>query len=117
MQVQFNEKFKPSKDTVTTGKGLIMITPEIGEDYWVFRVPLAKDQAVVAFPKFHTMGIGFQLEDNWNTNLPYTCSPEEIRRHIWENRRYKQITRKQVEEAIALLQPHCERYLKGGKGN
>lgn len=60
--------------------GVIMITPALNEDYWAYRVRLSEKQAIVGFPKFGTIGIGFAVEDDdWNTNLPYSgCSAEEI---------------------------------------
>lgn len=66
----------------------IAITPNIGPDYWRFRVQVSENQAVVGFPKFNTIGIGFQHEDvDWNTNLPFTCTAGEIYTHIRANRR------------------------------
>ncbi len=91
--------------TYQTDKGsTLMITPAIEEDYWAYRVKLYKDQAIIGFPKFTTIGIGFAQEEDWNTNLPYTRSPEKICDHIWDNHKYKEITRRQVIEAIELIQ-------------
>jgi len=64
----------------------VMMTPPIGKDYWFFRVAVSDKQAVVGFPKFSTIGIGFQHEEDWNTNLPYTCETNEIYEHIEHNR-------------------------------
>lgn len=97
----------------TTGKfagGLIMITPAIGEDYWLFRVHLYKDQYLLAFPKFTTIGIGFAKEEDWNTNLPYTSKATEICEHIWHNRLYVHIEKSQVVEAIKMLQAITKRW-------
>ena len=66
--------------------GGIAITPAIGEDYWAYRVRLSEAQAIVGFPKFFTVGIGFAQEEDWNTNLPYTCGTEEIYDHIAHNK-------------------------------
>jgi hypothetical protein len=84
--------------------GTLMVTPAIDENYWIARVHLFKDQYVLAFPKFSTIGIGFAKESDWNTNLPYTCSAEEICEHIWHNHKYRTITKEQTLEAIKLLQ-------------
>ena len=65
--------------------GAVLITPPINEDYWAYRVKLNDRQAVVGFPKFGTIGIGFAVEDDWNTNLPYTCQTIEIVSHLWHN--------------------------------
>lgn len=86
----------------------IMITPPIGEDYWIFRVNVYKDQYVQAFPKFGTIGIGFSKEEDWNCNLPYTQDAERIAEHIWHNRLYKKITKKALILGIKILQFHCE---------
>lgn len=64
----------------------VLVTPPIGEDYWIMRVPVSDKQAVVCFPKFFTIGIGFQNETDWNTNLPYTGDAEDIFRHIAHNK-------------------------------
>lgn len=90
--------------TFVAGEVAIMITPPVGDDYWTYRVMLRPTQAVVGFPKFGTIGIGFAEEEDWNTNLPYTCETEKIRAHIWHNRADETITEAEVDEAIALIQ-------------
>jgi hypothetical protein len=83
----------------------ILITPHIDEDFWLFRVPVSENQAVVAFPKFMTIGLGFQHEEaSWNTNLPYSCGAEEIFRHIQRNRGDDTIPDERCIEAIRLIQ-------------
>lgn len=64
----------------------VVMTPPINEDYWMFRVKLSRSQAILGFPKFSTIGIGFAKETDWNTNLPYTCGAEEIFNHIKHNK-------------------------------
>ena len=49
------------------GRGVAMITPPIDEDYWAYRVRLSDTQSIVGFPKFGTVGIGFAVEEDWNT--------------------------------------------------
>jgi len=64
----------------------IMFTPRVGEDdYWSYRVALSEAQATIGFPKFGTIGIGFAVEEDWNTNLPWTNPAEKILDHIWHN--------------------------------
>jgi hypothetical protein len=63
----------------------VIMTPPISGDYWAYRVKLTDTQAVVGFPKFFTIGIGFAEEEDWNTNLPYTSTAEAITDHIWHN--------------------------------
>jgi hypothetical protein len=93
-----------------------MITPPVGQDYWLFRVKLFKEQAIVGFPKFGTIGIGFAVEDeNWNTNLPYSYSPEHIYSHIQENKKYDEITKDDCIEAIALVIRHSKTFMSKGK--
>ncbi|MFM9616802.1 hypothetical protein ACKI14_02430 [Streptomyces turgidiscabies] len=84
--------------------GPIMLTPPVGEDYWAYRVRVADGQAVIGFPKFSTVGIGFAVEEDWNTNLPYTCDAEEIFEHIEHNRGDESITREVCVAAIRLIQ-------------
>jgi len=64
----------------------VMITPPLGGDFWLARVRVSQRQAVVCFPKFMTIGIGFRREQDWNTNLPYTCEAAEIFAHIRHNK-------------------------------
>lgn len=107
MRLQLEVKDQPD----TTGRvalpsgGAVMWTPGIGEDYWVYRVKLSDTQAIVGFPKFNTVGIGFAVEDeDWNSNLPYTCSAEHIYDHIAENKGDESITREDCLEAIRMVQ-------------
>jgi hypothetical protein len=83
--------------------GPVALTPPVGEDYWTYRVGLSEAQAVIGFPKFGTIGIGFAVEEDWNTNLPYSCSAKEIRKHIWHNRADQSITKEMVEKAVELI--------------
>jgi hypothetical protein len=84
--------------------GQILLTPPISEDYWEYRVRVADGQAVVGFPKFNTIGIGFAVEEDWNTNLPYTVATDEIVSHIWHNRGKSKPKRKLVTEAVRMIQ-------------
>lgn len=68
------------------GRGIIMMTPPIDEEYWAYRVRLSDTQAIVGFSKFSTIGIGFAEEEDWNTNLPYSVSAEGIFDHIKHNK-------------------------------
>jgi hypothetical protein len=84
--------------------GPVLLTPPIDEDYWQFRVRLTDQQSIVGFPKFTTIGIGFAVEDDWNTNLPYTCSAEQIYDHIEHNKGDDTISREDCLAAIRLIQ-------------
>lgn len=81
-----------------------MIAPAVDEDYWEYRVIVGEHQAVVGFPKFSTIGIGFAVEDNWNTNLPYTSDTERIFQHIAENKGDDRISDDTVRAAIRMIQ-------------
>lgn len=96
-----------SDGTVRLGIGsgaVAMLTPSLGEDYWTYRVMLGDRQAVVGFPKFSTIGVGFAVEDDWNTNFPYTCDTEEIFEHIAHNKGDDSIPDSDVREAIRMIQ-------------
>ena len=93
---------KDQRDESPIGGGL-MLTPSLGEDYWLYRVRLADEQAIVGFPKFFTVGIGFAVEEDWNTNLPYTCTAEEIYNHIEHNKGDDSITRDDCIAAIEMI--------------
>lgn len=93
-----------NKTPILGADGIAMLTPPISEDYWAYRVRVADGQAIVGFPKFFTIGIGFAVEEDWNTNLPYTCTAEEIWEHIADNAGNEAITREIGIEAIRLIQ-------------
>ena len=84
--------------------GGLMMTPALGEDYWAYRVVVGEHQAVVGFPKFGTIGVGFAVEEDWNTNLPFTCSTDKIWKHIAHNKGDDAIPDEWCIEAIRLVQ-------------
>ena len=91
----------------------ILVTPSIGEDYWAFRVKLSEKQAILGFPKFMTIGVGFAVEDDWNTNLPYSCDKMKIYNHIRCNQKVegdKHIKLQDVVSAIELVQAAALEY-------
>jgi len=88
----------------TVQLGGLMMTPPIDEDYWAYRVKLTDRQAIVGFPKFGTIGIGFAVEDDWNTNLPYSVETEQIFRHIAHNKGDDSISDEDVKTAIKMVQ-------------
>lgn len=104
LKLEINANAVKDNAPLRAGSAQIMITPPIGEDFWLARVPVSEAQAIVCFPKFGTIGIGFQHEEDWNTNLPYSCKAEEIYAHIKKNRGDCNISKAQCIEAIAMLQ-------------
>lgn len=100
MHIEYNS----TKVEDTGNLGRVMITPPIDENYWLMRVPLSDKQAIVCFPKFMQMGIGFQHEEDWNTNLPSTCDAERIFNHIKHNKGDDTIPDDDCLAAIKLLQ-------------
>ena len=103
MDLVLERKDQDPSGQITPG---IMITPRLSEDYWSYRVQLTEDQAIVGFPKFSTIGIGFAVEKaDWNTNLPYTSPTDKIYNHIKHNAGYHpDLTRGNIMAAIALVQ-------------
>src|SRR3954469_711140 len=100
LQLRLERKDQPDK----TGRtGPVMFTPPVGEDYWLYRVCVAKVQAVLGFPKFSSIGIGFAVEEDWNTNLPLGVPVGEIADHIMHNAGDPSITRDDILAAIALI--------------
>ena len=69
-----------------------------------YRVKLSETQAIVGFPKYSTIGIGFAQEEDWNTNLPWTTQAEEIFAHIAHNKGDSAISDEQCIEAIRMIQ-------------
>lgn len=106
MELKLERRGQADETAVLTapGGGSILMTPPIGEDYWAYRVRLSDTQAVVGFPKFATIGIGFAVEGDWNTNLPYTCENEKILSHIGHNKGDDAISDDDVLAAIRLIQ-------------
>lgn len=90
-----------------------MVTPLINEDYWKYRVRLTNKQAIVGFPKFGTIGIGFAVEEDWNSNLPYSVPAEEIYEHISHNAGDEAITKEQCLEAIRMIQAAAQEAREG----
>jgi hypothetical protein len=109
MELQINTSCTDITADKLKGTG-IMITPLIDKDYWMFKVPLSDKQAIVGFPKFTTIGIGFQNEEDWNTNLPYSCDAQEIYDHIAHNKGDDSISDNQCIEAINLIKDAAAKY-------
>ncbi|HUD75746.1 MAG TPA: hypothetical protein VMQ76_11795 [Terracidiphilus sp.] len=85
----------------------IMITPPVDEDFWLYRVPVSDEQAIVGFPKFGVIGIGFQHEEDWNTNLPSGSDAEAIYKHIAHNKGDASIPAARCIAAIQLIKSAC----------
>jgi hypothetical protein len=113
--VEYKEGFQPSNDTIKTNGGIIMFTPDIDKDYYIMKVNLYKDQALVAFPKFGLIGVGFALESDWNTNLPYQTDTERLYNWIKRNKKYRAITKQTCLEGLKMLQAACKQYEKDEK--
>lgn len=119
--LEINENCVDKTTHYVAGNNQIMVCPPTGEDYWVFRVKLCKDQAVLGFPKFGMVGVGMALEENGNTNLPlnsnYTplANANRIYSHIKCNKRYKSITHQMIVDAIILIVKGAENFCKKGE--
>lgn len=104
-KVKVNARFIKAKDELSDQAGnVLMITPPIDENYWIYRVDLKCGQAIVAFPKFGMIGCGFAKEKDWNTNLPISCPADEIYRHIAHNKGSAKITKAECIAAIKAIQ-------------
>lgn len=101
---------------VAVGSVSLVLTPPISEDYWAYRVLVADGQAVLGFPKFSTIGVGFAVEEDWNTNLPYWCETEVIYKHVAHNRGTPELSREVCMRAIELIQAaaHADRGTEPG---
>lgn len=87
------------------GGGSIMMTPALDENYWSYRVKLTERQAVIGFPKFGVVGIGFAVEAvDWNRNLSSGASAESIAEHIRINKGDDSIDDADVVAAVKLIQ-------------
>lgn len=108
MEVEINGNLVKDNPALNIGSKMVVITPPINESYWMMRVKLSEDQAVVCFPKFFTIGIGFQKEEDWNTNLPYSCEAKEIFDHISHNKGDESISDEDCIKAISMLQEQIQ---------
>lgn len=96
---------KAINDTGRTLEGIgVLITPPIGKNFWLFRVKLSKEQAILGFPKFGSIGVGFAQEEDWNSNLPSGTETDEIFSHIRHNKGDKTIPDERCKDAIRLVQ-------------
>lgn len=94
----------------TVCAGPVALPLAVGGDYWAYRVAVSERQAVVGFPKFSTIGIGFAVEgSDWNTNLPYTFDAERIYEHIEQNKGDGTISRQTCITAIRMIQERAAR--------
>lgn len=107
-ELQLEIRDQPN-ETIHAGGGLF--TPAVHDDYWVYRVRLSDKQAIVGFPKIVTIGIGFAVETDWNTNLPYTCDAERIYEHIECNKGDHSISREDCVTAIRMVQEQARQDL------
>lgn len=108
MNIEVNASAVKDSPALNIGGGIVMITPAIDESYWLMRVPVSDEQAIVCFPKFGVIGIGFQHEEDWNTNLPSGCETKEIFNHISHNKGDDSISDEDCIKAIELLQAKIE---------
>jgi hypothetical protein len=107
-------KLPPAMDRLCGGMAMITPAPLMGgknEEYWLFRVRLHKNQAIVGFPKFGTIGIGFENEEDSNTNLPYNDTTFALFKHIKHNKHYRSIKDADVLRAIFMVQKACYGYV------
>lgn len=88
-----------------------MLTPPIGSGYWLFRVKVSAAQAIIGFKKFSTIGIGFAIEKDWNTNLPYHVDAQKIYAHIGHNKGNRNIRRTDCISAIEMIRIAAAEYL------
>lgn len=93
---------KDSKDN-TRIPGTNLYVSHGSDGNWSYRVKLTKKQSIIGFKKFGTVGIGFSEEVDGNTNLPISCSTEEIYNHIKENKGDKKIRKEHCLKAINLI--------------
>jgi hypothetical protein len=90
--------------SLSSGHQVILVTPDLNENYWSYRVRLSDNQAVLGFPKMMTIGIGFEKEEaDWNTNLPWWTPSDKILKHIIVNKGDSSIKDEDVLTAIKMI--------------
>ena len=114
--LEVNQKFVDGdKNKFRFGRAIVMVTPPLDEDYWQFRVKVDKDQAIVGFPKFSSIGIGFAKEDDWNTNLPSDTPTNELWNHIKRNKYFASIPDEICIKAIKMVQKAAGEFFRAQK--
>lgn len=79
---------------------------------WLFRVDVGGGQAVIGFPKYTTIGVGFEQEpESGNTNLPYTTPAKALLNHSWCNRGGMTATPEEALRAFELVQEAAQEAL------
>jgi hypothetical protein len=105
MELVLERQAQEDETTVMKKDGsAVLLAPMIHSDYWLYRVRLSDEQAIVGFPKFGMIGIGFAVEEDWNTNLPALTPAEQILAHIGRNKGDDGIDDADVLAAIRLVQ-------------
>jgi hypothetical protein len=90
--------------------GGVMLPPPPDADYWVYRVRVSDEQAVLGFPKYsRSLAVGFAHEEDWNTNLPHWMDAHDILEHIGDNRGSASISDATILAAIRLIQDAARR--------
>lgn len=97
-------EYRPEQADESPTIGTLIFTPPIDDDYWRWRVAVGDGQAIVGFPKFTTIGIGFAREEDRNTNLPHTQTAEAIFDHIAYNKGDDTIPDERCLRAIRMVQ-------------
>jgi hypothetical protein len=104
MSTDLQLEIRETADTSQVFPGVYLTPLEIGEDdYWLLRVKVSDKQAIIGFPKFGTIGVGFLQEEDWNTNLPYDVGSEGIWEHIRHNKGDDTIPDERCLEALKLV--------------
>ena len=96
--------------TKTRWPNLMVMSPDVKAN-WIARVRLSDEQAIIAFPKFGTVGVGFEVEaKDWNTNLPTSCDAAEIYDHIKVNKGSRGISKAACIRAIQLVSDYANEW-------
>jgi hypothetical protein len=81
---------------------------------WYYRVAVSDRQAVVGFPKFSTVGIGFEDEPgSLDLNLGYDRGTETIFRHVYSNKGDAAIADDACRQAISMVRDAAARDIRG----
>jgi len=103
-KLQLERRGQDNETVVFGDEGQAWLSPIVGDDYWSYRVVVGERQAILGFPKFTTIGIGFAFEEDENVNLPYTFDTDRIWNHIRCNKGDESILDEWCIEAIRLIQ-------------
>lgn len=81
------------------------------EEGWAFRVKVSDKQAVIGFAKHLTIGVGFAVEEDENTNVPFVTKVLDIFDYIKINKGDDHIPDERCIQAIRMVKTAAKKWM------